>query len=207
MSEKDSAMDSLEEVAQKVSVCTDCALSKTRNNAVPGEGSPVADIMFIGEGPGFHEDRLGRPFVGPSGKFLDTLLEANGLRREHEFIANIVKCRPPNNRDPLPSEIEACRKYIDRQIDLIDPKVVVTLGRYSMSKFVPDQTIGKIRGRPRTVRGRQIYPIYHPAAALHNGNLKKVIEQDFKLIPSLVNQPNSLDQDDAHLGGQLNMFS
>ena len=150
MLEKDSVMNSLEEVARKVSVCTDCALSKTRNNAVPGEGSPVADIMFIGEGPGFHEDRLGRPFVGPSGKFLDTLLESNGLIREHEFIANIVKCRPPNNRDPLPSEIEACRKYIDRQIELIDPKVVVTLGRYSMSKFVPDQTIGKIRGRPRT---------------------------------------------------------
>ena len=200
-------MNSLEEVARKVSACTDCALSKPRNNAVPGEGSADADIMFIGEGPGFHEDRLGRPFVGPSGKFLDTLLESNGLSREHEFIANVVKCRPPNNRDPLPDEIAACRKYIDRQIELIDPKVVVTLGRYSMSRFLPGQTIGKARGRPRMVEGRQIYPIYHPAAALHNGNLKKVIEEDFKSIPSLVNPAISSDRSEAPPARQLNMFS
>lgn len=200
-------MNSLEDVAQQVSVCTDCALSTTRTNAVPGEGPPDAEIMFIGEGPGFHEDRQGRPFVGPAGKFLDALLESSGLSREEVFIANVVKCRPPNNRDPLPGEISACRKYMDRQIELINPKVVVTLGRYSMARFLPNQTISKTRGRARMVEGRQVYPIYHPAAALHNGNLKRVIEEDFKAIPGLVRQSPAPQQAEEPPGKQLNMFS
>ncbi len=200
-------MNSLEDVAQQVSVCTDCALSKTRTTAVPGEGPPDAEIMFIGEGPGFHEDRQGRPFVGPAGKFLDALLESSGLRREEVFIANVVKCRPPNNRDPLSGEISACRKYMDRQLELINPKVVVTLGRYSMARFLPNQTISKTRGRVRMVEGRQVYPIYHPAAALHNGNLKRVIEEDFKAIPALVHQSPAPQQAEEPPGKQLNMFS
>ena len=143
-------MSSLEEVAQQVSVCTDCPLSKGRTKAVPGEGPADAEIMFIGEGPGFHEDQQGRPFVGPAGQFLDQLIMSAGLKREEVFIANVVKCRPPNNRDPLPGEIAACRKHLDKQIELINPKVVVTLGRYSMARFLPNQTIGKIRGRARS---------------------------------------------------------
>ena len=200
-------MNSLEDVAQQVSVCTDCALSTTRTNAVPGEGPPDAEIMFIGEGPGFHEDRQGRPFVGPAGKFLNALLESSGLGREEVFIANVVKCRPPNNRDPLPGEIAACRKYMDRQLELINPKVVVTLGRYSMARFLPNQTISKTRGRARMVEGRQVYPIYHPAAALHNGNLKRVIEEDFKAIPALVHQEPAQQGAEEPPGKQLNMFS
>jgi uracil-DNA glycosylase family 4 len=181
-------MNSMEEVAQKVSQCTDCSLSKGRDHAVPGEGPKDAEIMFIGEGPGFHEDRQGRPFVGPAGKFLEELLKSVGLMREKVFIANVVKCRPPNNRDPTPEEISFCRKYLDRQIELLDPKVIVTLGRYSMARFIPNQTIGKIRGRARTVDGRLVYPMYHPAAAFHNNNLRKVIVEDFKAIPNLVHQ-------------------
>ena len=200
-------MNSLEDVAQQVSVCTDCALSTTRTNAVPGEGPPDAEIMFIGEGPGFHEDRQGKPFVGPAGKFLDALLESSGLSRDEVFIANVVKCRPPNNRDPLPGEIAACRKYMDRQLELINPKVVVTLGRYSMARFLPNQTISKTRGRARMVEGRQVYPIYHPAAALHNGNLKRVIEEDFKAIPALVHQSPAPQRAEEPPGKQLNMFS
>ena len=199
-------MSSLEEVAQQVSVCTDCALSKNRTTAVPGEGPGDAKIMFIGEGPGFHEDRQGRPFVGLAGQFLEELLKSVGLKREDVFIANVVKCRPPNNRDPLPGEIAACRKYLDRQLELIKPKVVVTLGRYSMARFLPNQTIGKNRGKAKNVEGFQVYPIYHPAAALHNQNLKRVIEEDFKAIPSLVQQAPAAVQPEDQLGVQLNMF-
>ena len=200
-------MSSLEEVAQRVGVCTDCPLSRNRTKAVPGEGPADAEIMFIGEGPGFHEDRQGRPFVGPAGQFLDQLIMSVGLKREEVFIANVVKCRPPNNRDPLPGEIAACRKHLDRQIELINPKVVVTLGRYSMARFLPNQTIGKIRGRAKSVEGRLIYPMYHPAAALHNQNLRKVIEEDFKAIPSLVKQGAQETQPEEPSAQQLSMFS
>jgi len=200
-------MSSLEEVAQQVSVCTDCPLSKGRTKAVPGEGPADAEIMFIGEGPGFHEDRQGRPFVGPAGQFLDQLIMSVGLKREEVFIANVVKCRPPNNRDPLPGEIAACRKHLDKQIELINPKVVVTLGRYSMARFLPNQTIGKIRGKAKSVEGRLIYPMYHPAAALHNQNLRKVIEEDFKAIPSLVKQGAKETQPEEPSVQQLSMFS
>ncbi len=200
-------MSSLEEVAQQVSVCTDCPLSKGRTKAVPGEGPADAEIMFIGEGPGFHEDQQGRPFVGPAGQFLDQLIMSAGLKREEVFIANVVKCRPPNNRDPMPGEIAACRKHLDKQIELINPKVVVTLGRYSMARFLPNQTIGKIRGRARSVEGRLIYPMYHPAAALHNQNLRKVIEEDFKAIPGLVKQGAKETQPEEPSVQQLSMFS
>ena len=181
-----SDMDSLEEIAQRVSTCHDCPLGDSRTNAVPGEGPAGARIMFIGEGPGFHEDRLGRPFVGPAGGFLEGLLESIGLSREDVFIANMVKCRPPNNRDPLPAETAACSKYLDRQIELINPDLLVTLGRFSLAKFFPKETISRARGRVRNVDGRNIYPIMHPAAALHRQELRSVIEQDFKAIPGLL---------------------
>ena len=192
-----SDFNSLEEIAQKVSACTDCALSSGRTNAVPGEGSGDAQIMFIGEGPGYHEDRLGRPFVGPAGSFLDDLLSSIGLSRDQVFIANMVKCRPPNNRDPLPGEIAACSKYLDRQLELIDPSLVVTLGRFSLGKFFPRETISKVHGKVRKVAGRNIYPVMHPAAALHRQEFRKVIEQDFNAIPAILKESSQQKGQDA----------
>ena len=179
-------MNSLEEIAQLVRSCTDCALCHSRTQGVPGEGPDDARVMFIGEGPGYHEDRQGRPFVGPAGQFLDELLASIGFRREDVFIANMVKCRPPDNRDPIPSEIAACSKYLDGQIGLLKPDLVVTLGRFSLAKFLPNESISKARGKTRKVGGLTVYPIMHPAAALHRQELRKVIEEDFKAIPDLL---------------------
>ena len=181
-------MNTLEELAQQVRGCTDCPLNKSRTHAVPGEGPSSADIMFIGEGPGYHEDRQGRPFVGPAGKLLDDLLSSIDLKREDVFIANMVKCRPPNNRDPSPSEIAACSKYLDKQIELVRPKLVVTLGRFSLGKFFPNESISRARGKVRRAAGLNIYPIMHPAAALHRPELKQPIEVDFKAIPSFLRE-------------------
>ncbi len=175
--------DSLEAVAAEVIVCAKCALCQTRTKAVPGEGSSRAEILFIGEGPGMHEDRQGRPFVGPAGQFLDELLLSVGLRRQDCFITNVVKCRPPGNRDPEPDEIAACAGYLDRQIALLNPKLIVTLGRYSMAKFFAGETISRIHGKLRTVKGRLVLPMYHPAAALHQNSLRQTILEDFKQVP------------------------
>src|SRR6266436_8303757 len=137
----------LKEIAVEVSTCPLCDLCKTGTKAVPGEGNPHARIFFIGEGPGFHEDQQGRPFVGPAGQFLEELLASINLKRSDVFITNVVKCRPPGNRDPLPEEINACNDYLDRQIAAIDPQVIVTLGRYSMVKFFGNEKISTIHGR------------------------------------------------------------
>jgi DNA polymerase len=139
--------------------------------------------MFVGEGPGFHEDQQARPFVGPAGKLLEELLASAGLRRSDVYITNVVKCRPPNNRDPLPAEIEACRKYLSLQIQTIDPKLIVTLGRYSLAWFFPRDSISKVHGHLRRQNGMHYLHMYHPAAALHAGNLRKTIEDDFRRIP------------------------
>ena len=155
-------MNTLEEVAQLVRQCTDCPLHQERTNAVPGEGAADADIMFIGEGPGFQEDRLGRPFVGPAGQFLDELLASIGMRREQVFIANMIKCRAPQNRDPLPPEMAACGKYLDRQIHLVNPRLIVPLGRIALSRFFPGESITQARGKVREKDGRFIYPVMHP---------------------------------------------
>ncbi len=181
-------MDSLGEIARLVSVCTDCSLHLGRTNAVPGEGAGEAEIMFIGEGPGYHEDRLGRPFVGPAGNFLDELLVSIGLERKQVFIANMVKCRPPQNRDPVPAEMEACGKYLERQIELIDPLLIVTLGRFSLARFFPGESISRARGRVRQKNGRSIYPVMHPAAALHRQELRATIMQDFQAIPAILEE-------------------
>ena len=203
-----SDMDSLEEIDQRVRTCNDCPLGSSRTNAVPGEGPAGAKVMFIGEGPGFHEDRQGRPFVGPAGGFLQGLLESIGLSRQDVFIANMVKCRPPNNRDPLPAEITACSKYLDRQIELINPDLLVTLGRFSLAKFFPKETITRARGRVRNVDGRNVYPIMHPAAALHRQELRSVIEKDFKAIPGLLETAPDPTEDDqqAPQPEQLSLF-
>ena len=201
-------MGSLEEIAQRVRSCTDCPLSEGRTNAVPGEGPQNAEIMFIGEGPGYQEDRQGKPFVGPSGRLLEELLSSIGYSREDVFIANMVKCRPANNRDPLPTEIAACSKYLDRQIELINPKLTVTLGRFSMSKFLPKETISRARGKRVQVNGLMVYPIMHPAAALHRQELKKFIEDDFKGIPALLKEdpPAEPAQPVTPKPEQLSMF-
>jgi len=144
--------------------------------------------MFIGEAPGFHEDQQGRPFVGAAGQFLEELLELVGLKREEVFIANVIKCRPPGNRDPLPEEIEACKPFLDRQIELIQPKLVVTLGRFSMARAFPKARISRVHGQPRKVGGVIYYPMYHPAAALHQPSLRRTVEEDMRRIPELLQQ-------------------
>lgn len=179
-------METLEDLAQRVRNCTDCPLHGGRTNAVPGEGPDNAEILFIGEGPGYHEDQQGRPFVGPAGNFLEELLQSIGMTREQVYIANLVKCRPHNNRDPRPNEIEACGKYLERQIELIDPLLIITLGRFSMSRFLPGQSISRVRGRLRSVGGRQIFPIMHPAAGLRRQEMRVAIEEDFAKVPGLL---------------------
>jgi DNA polymerase len=176
----------LKQVAGEVAVCHKCVLYHSRKNAVPGEGPATAAIMFIGEGPGFHENEQGRPFVGAAGKFLDELLAKIGMQRSDVFIANVVKCRPPGNRDPLPEELQACNTYLERQINAINPKVIVTLGRFSMARFLPNVKISEVHGRSYQVGGRLIVPMYHPAAALHQASLKPVVERDFALLPELI---------------------
>lgn len=181
-------MAELETLAAEVAECARCLLHRGRTRSVPGEGPGDAGIMFIGEAPGFHEDQQGRPFVGAAGKFLEELLESIGLKREDVFITNVIKCRPPGNRDPLPEEIEACKPYLDRQIDLLQPKLVVTLGRFSMARAFPKARISRIHGQPRKVGGVIYYPMYHPAAALHQPSLRRTVEEDMRRIPELIEQ-------------------
>ena len=176
----------LKELAGRISVCQACDLAKTRTNAVPGEGNPNADIVFIGEGPGFYEDQQARPFVGAAGKFLDELLTSIGLKRSDVFICNVLKCRPPANRDPLPGEIAACKPWLDDQIETIAPRVIVTLGRFSMSRYFPGQAISKIHGQPRKFGDVTVVPMYHPAAALHQASLRQTIEYDFRKLPAVL---------------------
>ena len=151
-------------------------------------------VMFVGEGPGFHEDQQARPFVGPAGKLLDELLGLGGLTRTEVYITNVVKCRPPNNRDPLPAEVEACRKYLEQQLALINPKLVVTLGRYSLAWFFPRDSISKVHGHLRRQNGTYYLHMYHPAAALHAGNLRKTIEDDFRKIPTALDKIRQAEQ-------------
>jgi uracil-DNA glycosylase len=178
--------DTLETIAAEVRACRACTLYYGRKNAVPGVGSPHARVMFIGEGPGFHEDQQGLPFVGAAGKFLDELLEMIGFARDEVFIANVIKCRPPGNRDPRPEEIGACRPFLDRQIALIRPQIVVTLGRYSMERYFPGAKISQVHGQARKIDGILYCPMYHPAAALHQPSLRRDVEEDMAKIPDLL---------------------
>ncbi len=163
--------------------------------------------MFIGEGPGYYEDRDGRPFVGPAGKLLDRLLSSIDLKREDVYITNMVKCRPPNNRDPLPGEVRSCGPYLDKQIEMIAPRVIVALGRHSFSKFYPGEAIGKARGKPREWNGLTVYPMYHPAAALRNPGLLTALEADFRNLTSLLEQPKpEAGKPEAEQSEQLSLF-
>lgn len=182
------AEETLAQIAGEVATCTNCALHASRKKAVPGEGPADAEIMFIGEGPGFHENEQGRPFVGAAGKFLDQLLAQAGVTRADVFIGNVVKCRPPENRDPQPDELAACNAYLERQIEAINPSIIVTLGRYSMGRFMPDVKISQVHGQMRKVGERYVIAMYHPAAALHQAALKPAILADFAKLPELLNE-------------------
>jgi uracil-DNA glycosylase family 4 len=198
-------MSALTELYQEIERCQDCELGKHRTKVVPGEGPEKTSILFIGEAPGWHEDQQGRPFVGPAGKYLEELLASINLRREQVYIANVIKCRPPGNRDPLPGEIQACSKWLTRQIEMIHPKVIVTLGRYSMAKYFPHQSISQVHGKARKQDGIIYYAMYHPAAALHQGSLRKTIETDMVKIPQILAQSEKLAEAETE-PQQLSLF-
>ncbi|MDK2979687.1 MAG: uracil-DNA glycosylase [Chloroflexota bacterium] len=204
----------LRDLAAQINTCQKCPLAKSRKNAVPGKGPANAEIMLIGEGPGFHENEQGVPFVGQAGKFLDELLAAGGFEREKVFITNVVKCRPPGNRDPQPIELEACGNYLEQQIEAINPLIIVTLGRFSMARYFKDVRISHIHGQAAWIGNRFIIPMYHPAAALHQPNIKPTILDDFRQLSTLVekarksasahtDKPESEDEDNAT---QLSFF-
>jgi len=180
--------ETLAQISKEVSACTRCALYHSRKHAVPGEGPAMAEIMFIGEGPGFYENEQGRPFVGAAGQFLDQLLDQVGLKRSGVWIGNVVKCRPPGNRDPLPDELAACDEYLERQIRAINPKIIITLGRYSMAKFMPNAKVSGVHGQMRRIGERFVIAMYHPAAALHQPKFKPEILADFAKLPGLLEQ-------------------
>jgi len=198
-------MSALTEIYEEIALCQECEIARHRNKVVPGEGAEDADILFIGEAPGWHEDQQGRPFVGPAGKYLDELLTLISLDRKQVYIANVIKCRPTDNRDPLPVEIANCRKWLDRQIELIRPKIIVTLGRYSMARFFPGKSISKIHGTAQKRDNTLYYAMYHPAAALHQQSLRPTIEADMLKIPSLLAQLETISEAKPE-AQQLKMF-
>jgi len=187
-------MSVLNELYEEIAACQLCEIAKYRNRVVPGEGAEDADIMFIGEAPGWYEDQQGRPFVGPAGQYLDELLASINLRRGQVYIANVIKCRPPANRDPLPTEIRSCHRWLERQIEIIRPRVIVTLGRYSMAMFFPGKSISRIHGTAQRRDNVVYYAMYHPAAALHQGSLRQAIEEDMRKIPLLLAQTESVTE-------------
>ncbi len=200
-------MSALTELYHDVTVCKRCDLYKFATRAVPGEGPENSEIMFIGEGPGYNEDQQGRPFVGAAGKFLDQLFASIGIKREQVYITNVVKHRPPNNREPLPAEISACSVWLNHQLELIHPKMIVTLGRHSMAKFFSNKSISKIHGTAEVRDGIIYFAMYHPAAALHQQNLRYEIEQDMLKIPVLLQQFNEVPKDKINdKPQQLSMF-
>jgi uracil-DNA glycosylase family 4 len=201
-------MSALSELYEEIKCCQRCEIARYRTNVVPGEGAEDAAIMFIGEAPGWHEDQQGRPFVGPAGKFLDELLALIELKREQVYIANVIKCRPQGNRDPLPQEILNCRKWLDCQIEIIRPEMIVTLGRYSMALFFPQKSISKIHGTAeKREDGIIYYAMYHPAAALHQQSLRETIKADMLKIPELLARSKGMPEVKQESSPkQLNMF-
>lgn len=198
-------MSVLTELYKEIERCQDCELAKHRTRVVPGEGPENSNLLFIGEAPGWHEDQQGRPFVGPAGQFLEELLASVGLKRNQVYIANVIKCRPPGNRDPLPEEIQVCSKWLNRQIELIHPNMIVTLGRYSMAKYFPNESISKVHGKTKKQDNTIYYAMYHPAAALHQGSLRKVIEADMLKIPQILAQAEKMTEAEAE-PQQLSLF-
>ena len=192
----------LPDIATRIAACTACPLAEGRTQTVPGDGDPQAELMFIGEAPGFHEDRQGRPFVGQAGRLLDQLLSEIQLTRADVFVANVLKCRPPNNRDPLPEEIATCDPFLSEQIDLIRPKLIVPLGRFAMQHLLPRATISRAHGKAARAGRHLIFPVYHPAAALRQGTMMRTLREDFLQIPAILAKTErpavaNLDTDDA----------
>jgi uracil-DNA glycosylase family 4 len=198
-------MSALTELYRQIELCHKCDIARLRTKVVPGEGAENAGIMFIGEAPGFHEDQQGRPFVGQAGQFLDKLLASIHLDRRQVYIANVIKCRPPDNREPLPTEIQNCRPWLDSQIGIIRPKMIVTLGRYSMAPYFPGKTISKIHGTAEKRDGVIYFAMYHPAAALHQQSLRQDIEKDIQKIPAILAQTEEVSKPEPQ-PQQLNMF-
>lgn len=176
-------LSEMSNIATEISMCTKCQLHLSRKKAVPGEGNISTKILFIGEGPGLNENETGKPFVGQAGNFLNELLAIAKVNRPEVFITNVVKCRPPSNRDPMPEELTACAGFLEKQIEIINPLVIVTLGRFSMARYFPLQRISAIHGKGHWIQGRMIVPMFHPAAALHQPNLRSSILHDFALLP------------------------
>ena len=197
-------METLAQIDSEIAKCMDCMLCKNRTTTVPGEGPVDARIMFIGEAPGFNEDQQGRPFVGAAGRLLGEILGKVNFSRQQVYITNTVKCRPLNNRDPLPGEIAACRKYLDRQIRIVNPEIIVTLGRHSLGNFFPGETIGNARGKPRNLNGRLFVPIYHPAAALRQQRFRQAIEEDMIKVVQILNTNHDSLLDESSSNGQDN---
>jgi uracil-DNA glycosylase family 4 len=188
-------VSALAELYRKIAACKDCEeLARTRTQTVPGEGPEKPRIVFIGEAPGYHEDQQGRPFVGQAGQFLEQLLNSIGLKRSDVYICNVIKCRPPNNRDPLPIEIKNCQKWLDQQLELLSPKMTVTLGRYSLARFFPGEPISKVHGKARKQDNIIYFAMYHPAAALHQQSLRQTIEADMLKIPPLLAQVEPVEE-------------
>lgn len=179
-------MAALAELHAEAKRCTACILRKTCKQVVPGVGPEQPQIMLIGEAPGANEDAKGEPFVGQAGMFLNHLLGLAGLQRDEVYITNVIKCRPPENRDPRPDELEACKPWLDKQLALLKPPVIVTLGRFSMARWFPGASISKIHGQPRKFGGVLVVPMFHPAAALHQSKYKELIEADFRKLPQIL---------------------
>ena len=192
MSDFEQRLARLNALEEHVRVCTRCQLSATRTHAVPGEGPVDASIIFIGEGPGYHEDQTGRPFVGAAGQLLEQLLASIALSREDVYIANVVKCRPPRNRDPLPEEIQTCKSYLAHQLRTIDPELIVTLGRFAMERWFPHKRITRVHGQAFPYYHRLIVPMFHPAAALRHAKWRIALEQDFLRLPHFLEQARVL---------------
>jgi uracil-DNA glycosylase len=180
------AQETLAQIASEVDVCVNCPLHTTRKKSVPGVGPADSEIMLIGEGPGFNENEQGLPFVGQAGQFLNELLGLAGMKREEVWIGNVVKCRPPGNRDPMPEELAACDKFLERQIAAINPKIIITLGRFSMGKFMTGAKISIVHGQMRKIGNRFVIAMFHPAAALHNPTYLPHIKADFAKLPQLL---------------------
>ena len=199
----------LRAIAAEIRACTACPLHRSARQAVPGEGSGESGIFFLGEAPGYNEDVQGRPFVGAAGQLLDELLAGIGLDRTKVFITNVVRHRPPENRDPLPDEVTACDVWLRRHLEALRPRVIVTLGRHAMYKFFPAESISRIHGRPRTFEGLTVFPIYHPAAALHQPALRSALVADFAALALLLatQQPAKTVEPERRPADQMTLFS
>ncbi len=200
----------LAEIAKKIEACQRCSLYQGARHSVPGEGNPEAKVIFIGEAPGFYEDQEGRPFVGAAGKLLTQSLESIGLSREDVFIANVLKHRPPENRDPLPTEINSCRVWLDQQLEVLRPRLVVTLGRFSLGRFVAGAKISSVHGKLIKAGRHFVLPMFHPAAALRSPELLEDFKKDFEVNQALLCNPESIESKESgesENDSQLDLFS